>query len=81
MLTCNKNKSSIKRRQLLLFERKDEAYEALNFFRDTEKTEGAFYLRFQIMPKEKLNLLKRFYKKDQDWQIFKLICLFWNVTE
>jgi hypothetical protein len=81
MLKCNKNKSSSKRNQLLLFERKNEAYEALNFFRDTEKTEGAFYLRFQVMPEEKLKILKRFYKKEEDWQIFKLICLFWNVTE
>lgn len=80
MITCNKNTSSTKKNQLLLFERKTEAYEALNFFKDTEKTEGAFYLRFQVMPKEKLNILKRFYKKEE-WQIFKLICKFWNVTE
>ena len=79
MIKCTKNISSSKRKKILLFESKNEAYEVLKFFQDTVKTEGAFYLRFQIMPKEKLNLLKRFYKKDHDWQIFKLICKFWNV--
>ena len=54
-------------------------YEAMNFFMHTPKTEESFYLRFQVMPIKYKNSIKSYYQLNEEWQIFKNICKFWNI--
>ena len=55
-------------------------YDIMKFFKATARTEGAFYLRFEIMPADDKQLLKSYYVVAEDWQVFKKICKFWNVN-
>jgi len=70
-----------KPRQLLLFKEKNFAYRALMFFKDTHKTEEAFYLRFQTMPADFRKSLMKFYHVDDNFKLFKFICKWWNIYE
>ena len=62
-----------------LTKKQKSVYDIMKFFNKTQLTEGAFYLRFQLMPREDLQLLKSYYNAEEDWQVFKLICKYWNV--
>jgi hypothetical protein len=62
-----------------LTEKKKSIYEIMKFFKATPRTESAFYLRFQKMSKEDIRLLMSYYYAEEDWQVFKRICKFWNV--
>lgn len=52
---------------------------AMNFFKDTPKTEAAFFLRFQILPVEMLKCLESYYNTCDSWKIFNKIKNFWNI--
>jgi len=62
-----------------LTEKQKPIYDIMKFFKQTPRTEGAFYIRFQKMPQEDIRLLMTFYNIEEDWQVFKKICKFWNV--
>jgi hypothetical protein len=55
------------------------ARRALAFFRHTPRTEEAFYLRFQALPDERLEALRRWWARRDDWTIFPRVCRFWGV--
>jgi len=61
-------------------EKQKSIYDIMKFFRDTPRTESAFYLRFQQMDQGDIRLLMSFYDIEEDWQVFKRICKFWNIT-
>jgi hypothetical protein len=52
---------------------------AINFFEETVKTEGAFFIRFEELPLEYLACLRSYYNTDKDWKIFKEIKKFWKI--
>jgi hypothetical protein len=56
-----------------LTEKQKTIYCLMKFFKATPRTEGAFYLRFQQMPREDIHLLMSFYEVDEDWHVFKRI--------
>lgn len=60
---------------------RSRVYEILNFFHDVQKTECAFYLRFQLMNLEDIEFLKSFYNVTEQWKVFEKICLFFNIKE
>lgn len=62
-----------------LTDKQKTIYDIMKFFKNTNRTEGAFYLRFQLMPKEDIRMLMSYYNINEDWQVFKNICKFWNV--
>lgn len=55
------------------------AYKALNWFHDTLKTESAMYIRFQTLPQNYAEALRRFYKCKTEMDIFSYICKWWNI--
>lgn len=61
------------------FERHRRSWATLKWFENTPKTEEAFYLRLQELPDEDVTFLKSFYHVTEDWNLFKLICKFWNI--
>ncbi len=61
------------------FERHRRSWATLKWFENTLKTEEAFCLRFQELPDEDVTFLKSFYNVSEDWDLFKLICKFWNI--
>ena len=61
------------------FERHRRSWATLKWFEGTMKTEEAFYLRFQELPDEDATFLKSFYHITEDWDLFKMICKFWNI--
>ena len=61
------------------FERHRRSWATLKWFENTPKTEEAFCLRFQELPDEDVTFLKSFYNVSEDWDLFKLICKFWNI--
>ncbi len=61
------------------FERHRRSWATLKWFENTHKTEEAFCLRFQELPDEDVTFLKSFYNVSEDWDLFKLICKFWNI--
>ena len=61
-----------------LTEKQKTIYDIMKFFKQTPRTEGAFYIRFQKMPQDDIRLLMSFYDVDEDWHVFKRICKFWN---
>ena len=62
-----------------LCEKRKSIYDIMKFFESTHRTESAFYLRFQKMSKDDINLLMNYYEIEEDWQVFKKICIFWNI--
>jgi hypothetical protein len=61
------------------FERHRRSWATLKWFEGTPKTEEEFYLRFQNLPDEDATFLKSFYNISEDWDLFKMICKFWNI--
>lgn len=59
--------------------KKKSVYQVMMFFKDIEKTEGAFYLRFQEMSNSDLNLLMAFYHVSDKERLFGYIKKFWNI--
>ena len=43
----------------------------LEHFADTPRTEEAFYLRFQTLPRAHLAALKAAWREGDDWRIFR----------
>ncbi len=62
------------------FERHRRSWATLKWFEDTPKTEDEFYLRFQDLPDEDATFLKSFYNVNEDWDLFRTICKFWNIS-
>jgi len=60
-------------------ELQSRAWTTMKWFDDTAKNESAFYHRFQELPDEDATFLKCFYDISDDWDLFKMICKFWNV--
>jgi hypothetical protein len=61
------------------FERHRRSWATLKWFEDTPKTEEAFYLRFKELPDEDVTFLKSFYNISEEWDLFEMICKFWNI--
>ena len=62
------------------FERHRRSWATLKWFQKTPKTEDAFYLRFHELPDEDVTFLKSFYHITEDWDLFKMICKFWDIS-
>lgn len=60
-------------------EQQNRAWNTMRWFDGTTKTPGDFYTRFQQLPDEDATFLKCFYDIADDWDLFKMICKFWNV--
>ena len=60
-------------------DKQKSVYDIMKFFKTTARTESAFYLRFQQMKQSDIQLLMSYYDIDEDWQVFKKICKFWNI--
>ncbi len=60
-------------------ELQSRAWTTMKWFNGTEKNESAFYQRFQELQDEDAMFLKCFYDITDDWELFKMICKFWNV--
>ena len=60
-------------------ELQSRAWTTMKWFDGTAKNESAFYHRFQELPDEDATFLKCFYDITDDWDLFKMICKFWNV--
>jgi hypothetical protein len=61
------------------YERHRRSWATLKWFENTPKTEEGFYLRFRELPDEDVTFLKCFYNITEDWDLFEMICKFWNV--
>lgn len=55
-----------------------DALRAINWFRKTERTEEAFYLRFERMPPERLQALLDWWATDDTWVVFRRVCSYWG---
>jgi len=62
-----------------VFEQQRRAWEILNFFAETPRTEFAFYRRFEEFPASDAEFLRGFYQTKTRWELFERICLFWGV--
>jgi hypothetical protein len=62
-----------------LTEKQKTIYDIMKFFKQTPRTESAFYIRFQKMTQEDIQLLMSYYEVNENWHVFKRICKFWNV--
>ena len=62
-------------------EKKKSIYDIMKFFNQTPRTEVAFYLRFQLLPKEEVIRLMNYYNDNEEWHVFKKICKYWCVKE
>ena len=60
-------------------ELQSRAWTTMKWFDGTAKNESAFYRRFQELQDEDATFLKCFYDITDDWDLFKMICKFWNV--
>ena len=54
-------------------------WNTMKWFDGTEKTEAAFYIRFQNLPDEDVTFLKSFYSIGDDRELFSMICKFWDI--
>ena len=61
------------------YERHRRSWATLKWFENTPKTVEGFYLRFQELPDEDVTFLKSFYNITRDWDLFEMICKFWNI--
>ena len=61
------------------YERHRRSWATLKWFENTPKTVEGFYLRFQELPDEDVTFLKSFYNITGDWDLFEMICKFWNI--
>jgi hypothetical protein len=60
-------------------ELQSRAWNTMKWFDGVAKNESAFYRRFQELPDEDSMFLKCFYDISDDWDLFKMVCKFWNV--
>ena len=60
-------------------ELQSRAWNTMKWFAGVTKNESAFYRRFQELPDEDSMFLKCFYDISDDWELFKMVCKFWNV--
>jgi hypothetical protein len=56
-----------------------QAYRAMQFFRNTTRTEEAFYIRFERMPPRLIRALRAWRPDEDHWGIFRRVCRFWGV--
>ncbi|UCC96409.1 MAG: hypothetical protein JSW66_11245 [Phycisphaerales bacterium] len=61
-------------------EQQNRAWSTMRWFEGTAKIEADFYTRFQELPDEDTTFLKCFYDITDDFELFKIICKFWNVS-
>ena len=61
------------------FAKNRQAWDILKFFDKTRKDEFHFWIRYQEMAVEDKDFLKSWYAHPNDWELFVLICGFWNV--
>ena len=54
-------------------------WNTMKWFDGTEKTEAAFYVRFQELPDDDITFLKSFYNIGDDRELFNMICKFWDI--
>ena len=84
MKTTHKTDSSDKTRfetqiEQPQFERHRRSWATLKWFENAPKTKEGFYLRFKELPDEDVIFLKSFYNITEDWDLFEMICKFWNI--
>jgi len=60
-------------------ERQNRAWNTMKWFKGVSMNEVEFYARFETMPLEEATFLKSFYNISDDWDLFRMICKFWNV--
>ena len=60
-------------------ERHRRLWATLKWFKETPKTEEEFYLRYKDLPDEDITFLKSFYNVSEDWDLFRMICKFWDI--
>ena len=60
-------------------EQQNRTWNTMRWFDGTPKTQADFYARFQELADEDATFLKCFYDIADDWDLFKMICKFWNV--
>lgn len=60
-------------------ELQSRAWNTMRWFDGTPKTQADFYNRYHELGEEDVTFLKCFYDIDDDWDLFKMICKFWNV--
>ena len=60
-------------------EQQSRMWSTMKWFNNTEKTEAAFYVRFQDLPDEDVTFLKSFYHIGDDRELFSMICKFWDI--
>jgi len=60
-------------------ERQNRAWNTMRWFKGVPANETEFYARFEAMPLEDSTFLKSFYNISDDWDLFRMICKFWNV--
>lgn len=61
------------------FERHRRLWATLKWFDGTTKTEEEFHLRYKELPDEDVTFLKSFYNVTDDWDLFRMICKFWDI--
>lgn len=60
-------------------ERQNRAWNTMRWFKGIPANETEFYARFETMPLEDTTFLKSFYNISDDWDLFRMICKFWNI--
>lgn len=60
-------------------ERQNRAWNTMKWFKGIPSNETEFYARFETMPLEDTTFLKSFYNISDDWDLFRMICKFWNI--
>ncbi len=60
-------------------EQQSRMWSTMKWFNNTEKTEAAFWVRFQDLPDEDVTFLKSFYHIGDDRELFRMICKFWDI--
>ncbi len=61
-------------------EQQSRMWNTMRWFDGTEKTEAAFYVRFQGLPDEDVTFLKSFYNIGDERELFSMICKFWDIS-
>jgi len=56
-----------------------QGWQAVQMFRETPRTEEAFYLRFQLLGRRDRRLLKRCWDLPDDWTLYRRLCRFWGI--
>ncbi len=67
------------RRLRPLLEKQRTAWRVLKFFAETPTNEVAFWRRFAELPREDKKFLGAFNGTPTPWNLFRRICLVWNV--